>query len=270
MLICPNCGSPLVRGDGVLGCEKGHRFDLAASGYCNLLLGKKAGEFTGDSREMVSARRRFLDSGAYGPLREALCRLALSLAPDPMRLLDAGCGEGYYTRAVTAALVSSGRTVEALGVDISKAAANYAAKRDKLTRYVTASSYHLPVSDHSEDLILSLFAPAPPEEFARVLAPTGRVVLVVPGTAHLWELKKAIYDEPYENREDKHVLPGFRQTGREKLTYRVHLDDSQQIQDLFSMTPYIHRTGKDSMDRLRALSEMGLTLSFLLLTFEKE
>ena len=269
MLICPNCGSPLTREDRTLGCEHGHRFDLAASGYCNLLLGKKAGEFTGDSREMVSARRRFLDSGAYGPLRQALCRRILSLAPDPVRLLDAGCGEGYYTRAVTEALASSGRTVEALGVDISKAAANYAAKRDKRTQYVTASSYHLPVSAHSADLILSLFAPAPPEEFARVLAPDGRVILAVPGTEHLWELKTAIYDEPYENREDKHTLPGFRQTGREKLTYRVHLDSPQRIQDLFSMTPYIHRTGKDSMDRLRALSEMDLTLSFLLLTFEK-
>ncbi len=270
MLICPNCGSPLTPMDGTLGCRQGHRFDLAASGYCNLLLGKKAGELTGDNREMVAARRQFLDSGAYAPLREALCRLTLSLAPDPVRLLDAGCGEGYYTRAVTEALVSSGRTVEALGADISKAAANYAAKRDKRTRYITASSYRLPVSDHCADLILSLFAPAPPEEFTRVLAPGGRVILAVPGTEHLWELKAAIYDEPYENREDKHALPGFRQTGREKLTYPVHLNGPDLIRALFSMTPYIHRTGKESMDRLRALREIDLTLSFLLLTFEKE
>lgn len=267
MLICPNCGSPLTRQGPALGCENGHRFDLAASGYCNLLLGKKAGAFTGDSKEMVAARRRFLDSGTYEPLQKALCRLVLSLAPDPLRLLDAGCGEGYYTRAVTEALLSSGRTAEVLGADISKAAVNYAAKRDKRTQYVTASSYHLPVSDHSADLILSLFAPAPPAEFGRILAPNGRVILAVPGTEHLWELKEAIYDEPYENREDKHALPGFRQAGREKLTYRVHLDSPELIQALFSMTPYIHRTGRDSMERLRALRQIDLTLSFLLLTF---
>lgn len=271
MLICPVCGLELFEQVSNLKCEKGHSFDIASSGYCNLLVGSKPGDYIGDSKEMVLARRQFLDTGAYQPLRCALCEMVLDTAPAAsVSIVDAGCGEGYYTGAVTRALQDSGRAVCAIGADISKSATAYAAKRDKLTRYITANSYKLPVKDGSADIVLSLFAPAPAGEFARILAPGGRVIMAVPGTEHLWELKEAIYDEPYKNDEDKHSLEGFRLVRKEKLSYREKVEGSGNVQALFSMTPYIHRTGKESMDRLRAIEDIELTLSFLLLCFERE
>lgn len=271
MLICPNCGLDLVQQGNSLKCEKGHSFDIASAGYCNLLVGSKPGDFIGDSKEMVMARRQFLDTGAYEPLRSALCALVQEEAPAGSAcVLDAGCGEGYYTGAVAKALRDSGRDLTLIGADISKSATAYAAKRDKLSRYITANSYKLPVKDHSADIILSLFAPAPAGEFARILAPEGKVIMAVPGTEHLWELKEAIYDEPYKNDEDKHSLEGFRLVHREKLSYKAMIEGKGNVQALFSMTPYIHRTGKESMDRLRAIERIELTLSFVLLCFERE
>lgn len=271
MLICPNCGLPLIKQDKAMKCEKGHSFDIASAGYCNLLVGSKPGDYIGDSKEMVMARRQFLDGGAYEKLRAALCELVLSEAPaEKLRVLDAGCGEGYYTGAVAKALKESGRELEMLGADISKSATAYAAKRDKQTFYITANSFKLPIADAGADIILSLFAPAPAGEFARILAPGGKVIMAVPGTEHLWELKEAIYDEPYKNDEDKHSLEGFRLCRREKLSYKAMIEGSGNVQALFSMTPYIHRTGKESMDRLRAIENIELTLSFVLLCYERE
>lgn len=271
MLICPHCAQPLVREAHAFECASGHSFDVAASGYCNLLTGSRPGDKTGDSKEMVLARRRFLDSGAYQPLRDAVCSSAEALAPkDCAHVVDAGCGEGYYTRAVAQTLADSGRTLTMIGADISKSATQYAAKRDKLTTYITASTYHMPVADHSADLILSLFAPAPPQELARMLTENGSVLQVVPGAEHLWELKQAVYDTPYRNREDKHRLDGFELTDRRKLTYSAEICGSERIQALFSMTPYAHRTPKAGLERLRALENIRVTLSFVLLTFEKK
>ena len=270
MLICPVCADPLKESGRTLKCPNGHSFDLAASGYCNLMTGSRNGKYIGDDREMVAARRRFLETGAYAPLRDALCRLLLSLTDDRagLSLLDAGCGEGYYTRAAAGALVEAGRLRQAVGADISKAATRYAAGKDSIVRYVTANSYRLPVADRSADLILSLFAPAPAEEFRRILAPGGHVIRAVPGADHLWELKQAVYDEPYRNREEKHLLPGFIEQARIRVEYPFSLDSSDAIRDLFSMTPYVRRTPRQGLERLAELERMAITFSFLLIVCE--
>lgn len=268
MLICPICGTRLIKSNTALKCEKNHSFDIASSGYCNLLVGSKSGEFKGDSKEMVMARRSFLDSGAYEPLRNAVCNIVSSISPAVT--IDAGCGEGYYTRAVAEALAQSDLPVKIIGADISKSATQYAAKRDKKTTYITASCFHLPVKSNCADLVLSLFAPSAANEFSRVLKHDGLVLQVVPGEDHLWELKEAIYDEAYKNREEKHFLKGFELIDREKIYYKRLIDSPELIKALFSMTPYVHRTSKESIERLNSLNSIELTLSFLILTFKKK
>ena len=70
--VCPKCMRPLVVGErGVATCSGGHSFDRARDGYYNLLL-SNAGGTHGDNREMLEARRRFLDTGAYKPLADKL------------------------------------------------------------------------------------------------------------------------------------------------------------------------------------------------------
>lgn len=269
MLICPHCGAPLLRKEQALRCPQGHSYDIARSGYCNLLQSARAGEHTGDSREMVLARRQFLDGGYYARLAAGLCRCAerLTEGKTAVNLVDAGCGEGYYTRQLTHSLCQKGRLGCAVGIDISKSATQYAAKRDKDTQYVTGSAYHMPLADHCADLICSIFAPTPAKEFHRVLRADGAVLCAVPGAEHLWELKCAVYDTPYKNREEKHQLEGYQLSDRHKITYSVSIDNARDIRTLFAMTPYAHRTPREGLERLRALTEIDVTLSFLLLTF---
>ena len=268
MLICPNCGNKLIQINNTYKCANNHSFDIASSGYCNLLVGSKAGEFKGDNKEMVMARRMFLDSGAYEPLKDAVCSTVQHISPSV--IIDAGCGEGYYTRAVAHTLANHNFNATVIGADISKSATQYAAKRDKLTTYITASCFHLPVKSECADLVLSLFAPSAAAEFSRVLTSDGVVVQVVPGDDHLWELKEAIYEVAYKNIEEKHTLEGFELINSEKITYKRIIDSPELIRALFSMTPYVHRTPKEGIERLNALNSIELTLSFLILTFKKQ
>ena len=272
MLICPHCGALLTRNEHTLRCSNGHSYDIARSGYCNLLQTSRSGEHTGDSREMVMARRQFLDRGYYAGLAEGLCKRVYELAQPytGVHLIDAGCGEGYYTRQIVQTLQECGRLAQSVGMDISKSATQYAAKRDKYTQYVTGSVYHMPIADHCADIVCSIFAPTPAEEFARVLAPGGTVLCVVPGEEHLWELKCAVYDTPYKNKEEKHQLEGFTLVHKEKITYTVSIDHAEDIQTLFAMTPYAHRTPKKGMERLHALKKLDVTVSFVLLSFSCE
>src|SRR5258708_36502586 len=105
MLICPVCERPLARESTVYRCPAGHSFDIAREGYVNLLRAPSPG----DTRDMLRARRAFLDAGHYFPLVEAIAartadRLATSAADASAAVLDAGCGEGTYIAAVAAHL----------------------------------------------------------------------------------------------------------------------------------------------------------------------
>ena len=121
-LKCPVCGEVLFDLKTSIKCKNGHSFDRATSGYFNLHLNKHS-KTPGDSREMVLARRRFLDAGYYAPLRDKLLEIIKEKAPTS--LVDAGCGEGYYTSEFS-------KICETLGVDLSKDAILKASKKDKL------------------------------------------------------------------------------------------------------------------------------------------
>jgi 23S rRNA (guanine745-N1)-methyltransferase len=270
MLCCPNCREPLQKKERTFCCSRGHSFDIAASGYCNLLLSSRSGDRVGDDKQMVLARRAFLDRGYYQPLADVLCAHLCEWAARPVSVIDAGCGEGYYTRQMAQALQNSEKLRQMVGLDISKSATQYAAKRDHLTQYITASTYQMPIADRSADFLVSLFAPTPAKEFARVLRPDGMVMCVVPGEMHLWELKCAVYDTPYRNREEKHHLEGFDLVDRKSIEYTVTIDRPEDIRTLFAMTPYSHRTPAEGKRRLNALETLTVTLSFVLLTLRPE
>ena len=62
--ICPICALQLNKINNTYKCEKGHCFDLSASGYVNLLKpGKKNNAKAGDSKDMIRARTSFFESG---------------------------------------------------------------------------------------------------------------------------------------------------------------------------------------------------------------
>lgn len=101
LFCCPICGGPLDRGPSACSCPAGHSFDLAREGYVHLLPANRMhSKMPGDDKGMAAARAAFLSKDYYAPLRDALCSIALERTGPAPRVLDTGCGEGYYTSGV--------------------------------------------------------------------------------------------------------------------------------------------------------------------------
>ena len=154
-LTCPVCGGVLHREERSLRCDAGHCYDLARRGYVNLLRTNQSKDKRhGDDQRMVAARTAFLDAGYYAPLRDAIAAAAVEYTSGDADVLDAGCGEGYYTACVLYALQAQGRSASVCGVDISRDALICAHRRAPELTLAVASIAHLPVADASCDLVL--------------------------------------------------------------------------------------------------------------------
>lgn len=268
--ICPKCGEILAKNGSSLKCPKNHCYDLAASGYVNLLLSDMMNsKLPGDNKLMVNARRSFLSKEYYKPLADAFAETVCKYSENGCTILDAGCGEGYYTGIIAERLASDGKSADIFGIDISKNAVNAAAKRYKGISFAAASIFHLPFGDCSCDILATLFAPYCGEEFRRVLKSGGIMVMAIPGERHLWGLKKAVYDKPYLNEVKDYALDGFEFVGTEKLSYTISLDNAEDIRSLFSMTPYYYKTSEEGHKRLEALVSLDTEVSFEILTYRK-
>lgn len=269
LFCCPVCGGRLSRSPGQYRCESGHSFDRAREGYVNLLpANQKHSKNPGDDREMAAARSRFLEGGWYGPLLDMLCQLVREALPDGGALLDAGCGEGWYTAALADAVAVRGGRCG--GVDLSKPAVKRAAKRCPGAEFAVASVYRLPVGDGAVDVLVDCFSPLAAAQFARVVRPGGCFLYVVPGPRHLWELKQVLYDAPYENEEKIEEYPGFRWLRAVPVECVFTLTDPADIQALFHMTPYAWKTPRAGVERLEVLERLSVTAQFRIHVLTRE
>ena len=267
-LCCPVCGGALERCAGAYRCEKNHSFDIAKSGYVNLLLNSSQGHH-GDDKLMVRARRDFLDKGYYDRFIAAVADAAAEFAPNKAAVLDAGCGEGIYSLAVLRAIEEAGKMGELIGVDISKTALQYASKRSTDFTLCVASCAHLPVADGSIDEVLNIFSPFVPEEFARVLRRGGHLLRAYPLCEHLWELKSLIYDTPRDNPPMLLETEGFTLIETREKKNRIHLPCTEDILALFRMTPYYYKTGAKDQQKAERSSALDVQLAFGLAIYQK-
>lgn len=262
---CPICKKRLHIEQRSLICENRHCFDLSKKGYVNLLRSSKSSSARhGDDKLMVAARTAFLGAGFYDSLRDAVTDTVLFYAKKDVTVLDAGCGEGYYTSHIRQH--SQGNVY---GIDVSKDAIHAAAVRDSNLRLAVASIFDLPVENESIDLLLNLFAPYDAKEFSRVLKNDGILLRVFPRERHLWELKAAVYDVPYENEIDTFALDGFTLLEKKEITFPLHLDKQEYIDTLFKMTPYYYKTSREGQAKLRALDTLATHAEFFLVVYRK-
>ncbi len=264
---CPVCQAALVQNEDGKGCfcngPRRHFYDYSKTGRLHLG-GSHAG--LGDGKEAVRARRAFLEAGYYEPLSNAINLILDDL--NASSILDAGCGEGYYTNR----MAKEGRVV--LGVDLSNEGTNIAAKQAKSLQksagFVLCSLFTLPVEAHALDAVTSIFAPCSEEEFSRVLKDGGHLILVGAGERHLMGLKEILYEDPYLNPGRADLPHALSLVKRQRLTYSIRVESQEHIAALFSMTPYYWRTPKDRRAHLDTLEHLETEVDFDIFLYRKD
>lgn len=226
MLVCSvrDCGLALVREVGRVVCGRGHSFDVARSGYINLLQPQdRRSKRPGDSAAAVRARRRLHDQGVTLPLLRAMGDLADLSSSDAV--LDAGCGDGFYLGSL-----ARETGFHAHGVDISTAAVDAAARRYPECKWIAANADRfVPYADQSFSLVLSITARMNAAEFRRVLRADGRLLVAVPAPDDLIELRGEGRDRTARTIET--FAGRFTLSDRRRVTTSADLD-AASVKDL--------------------------------------
>lgn len=268
-LRCPNCFQELEPvGGRTIGCADGHRFDESRHGYVTLLP-PKAPRTIGDDREMLDARSAFLATGAYRAIAGTVADLAAidvrarEDGRSVARVADLGCGTGYYSAAVAerlgaADVLAADRSPDAVRAS-SRALRSLSPSVDASTGLSTGAAptgvvldlwRPLPLRDGTADVVLDIFAPRNPAEFARILAAEGRLIVVVPTGRHLAELRADGSMLEIPEGKDDHVVGQFAAASlvvleRRRLEYTIVVDAASRAH-LVGMGPSAHHRAADA------------------------
>ncbi|WP_424236763.1 putative RNA methyltransferase [Bhargavaea ginsengi] len=268
-LKCPVCGNPVqVEEGGRLLCPENHSFDFAKQGYVNVLTRPAAGHY---NKELFEARRRImLESGLYAPFHKAAADLVREVplpASEPGIIADIGCGEGTHLHKILEELDDP--DITGAGLDIAKEGVQLAARDFQDAVWLVGDLAQSPFADGSIHTILNILSPSNYEEFARMLAPGGRLIKAVPGAGYLRELREALYTDErrtYSNEGtvelfDRH----FRRTETVPLRYSVLLGRAQ-LEDLVRMTPLSWSPDPEAVSRFldRESAEITVELDLLI------
>lgn len=247
--MCPVCRAPLFLNSQQWQCENKHSYDKSKAGYVNLLLAnQKSSQAPGDSKEMVIARREFLELGHYFPLVEKLAHLIKgNCKSGSLHIYDAGCGEGYYLGQLIPLLRQTGHIANAAGHDISRPAIEKASKKYSNASFAIASSFEMPVVAASQNILLQIFAPLKDSEARRILKPNGLWLRVSPGSKHLSKIKNAIYEKPLDHVISDAVPEGFKTVEMTPLKFEFSLAKPEQRKALLTMTPYFWQASESEV-----------------------
>lgn len=212
---CPVCGDLLARAADDLVCAAGHRINVNRRGCLNLLSTRVDTYY---DAALFEARWRVFQAGCYDAVADAMEAL---LPTGALRLLDAGCGEGWYlNRLLTGHDERCGA-----GVDISRDAILRATDQPCTALWCVADLRRLPFPDAAFDVVLDVLTPANYSEFRRVLAPDGLLIKVYPGSDYLHELRAARGMAPYaEGQVDAYLRDHAREMTSVRVTRTLPVD----------------------------------------------
>ena len=261
---CPICQQALMLTDKTYCCENNHSFDQAKQGYVNLLpVQFKHSKAPGDNKEMVVARRAFLDKGFYQPLVNEMLALFQKYGDKDAVILDAGCGEGFYTHQHKA------QSNLVYGVDIAKETIKIAAKRYKECHFSVGTLSKLSFNSNYFTWMISVYAPILETEFTRVLKNDGFLLTVTPAEKHLFELKELIYQQANEHDVNKTPIEKLSLVEERTLTYPMNFDNSDDVLNLLAMTPFAFKAPKEVITEIKNMKEFVCQADFVLRLYKK-
>jgi 23S rRNA (guanine745-N1)-methyltransferase len=254
-----DCGLLLERKDRAYACARRHAYDLSKSGYLNLLQPTdRRSPAAGDARDAIVARARLLAQGVGASILTDIATRVASVANAHSVVADLGSGAGellgtVYDRAAVAGI----------GLDLSAAAAEHAARRyPHLTWVVANVDRGIPLLDRSADVVVSLNGRRNVADCARVLAGDGRLIVGLPAPDDLIELREHMQGEATErDRADALIAehePLFDVLERSTVRER-HSINADGLRDLLRGT---YRGARASgADRLASLRPLDVTVA---------
>lgn len=276
ILYCPHCKNELVIVNNTYKCIKNHSYDIAKKGFVNLLLANQHhSDNSGDEKNMILSRVRFLNTGKYDLLRDLITNTIkenLNIENENV-ICDLGCGEGYYTTYFHNALKEE-FNLSTYGIDLSKQAINECAIRQRAMKldnikFIIGNLNYLPIQNESVDLIVNSFAKIDTSEFLRVLRRDGLFLRILPGGKHLLGLKEILYENVRLNEDKELSLEGFELIDIKNSEDIISLNN-QEINDLFTMTPYYYKSPRDTSKVLMGKKHLETIVSFKILVYRKK
>lgn len=249
-LTCPVCRRPLDRTGDDLACPAGHRLNVNRKGCLNVLSQQVDSCY---DAALFAARRRVFSAGCYDGVVGAIEEL---LPGGAQRLLDAGCGDGWYLNA----LLSRHGDWCGAGVDISRDAILQATDQPCTALWCVGDLRRLPFADGSFTAVLDVLTPANYDEFRRVLAPDGLLVKVYPGSGYLQELRAARSMSPYEEGQvDAYLREKAAVTGERRVTV-CHPVTPELWRDFVWMTPLMQDLSGEEKESIAARPAKTVTV----------
>jgi 23S rRNA (guanine745-N1)-methyltransferase len=264
-----HCGLLLERHGRAYRCARHHSYDVARSGYVNLLQPTDRRSLSaGDNPDAIAARARLLARGVgHGPILAAAAKISPKLAEDSV-VVDLGSGSGELLARVQAQ--AQHRCIP-IGIDLSIAAAEHAAKSHPDVTWVVANAdRRLPLLDSTVDVVTSIHGRRNPTECARVLTRGGELVVAVPAPDDLIELRAHVQGRAVERERGQTVVaehaPLFSLIELFEIREQRRLS-ADALRDVLRGT---YRAERRSLaTRLQGLEELHVTLASLIFVFAR-
>jgi len=250
VLRCPVCGGDMSRAGDDFACANKHRVNVNRKGCVNFLSSPVDSCY---DAALFQARRRVFGAGCYLPVAETIEAM---LPPGEHRLLDAGCGDGWYLNE----LLQRHEDWQGAGVDISRDAILQATDQPCTALWCAGDLRKLPFRDGVFTAILDVLTPANYDEFRRVLAPAGLLLKVYPGSGYLKEIRDARGMEPYAEGQVEAYLREKAQVVEERRVTMSHRVTPELWRDFVWMTPLNQDLTDDEKEALAQRSAETVTV----------
>ena len=241
VLHCPKCGSTFTVEGKSLKCESGHTYDISKKGTVNFVLGYGEENY---NMNMLEARERVIAHGFFNEIIKGVCEeiyahyLASGKEGEPLRILDAGCGDGSHIEMIGRYFTEKGIDTELIGVDLSKDGISIAGRKDNEVLYFVADLSHLPFQENTFDVIVNILSPVNYKDFRRVLKEDGFCVKVIPDSGYLKELRRLYGMPEYKNHE---IVSHLREHAKVLSERKIRAIENVEAyaDDLLLMTPML-------------------------------
>ncbi len=276
MLSCPKCHSNMfIKNPYSLICQNNHCFDLSKRGYVNFLLGSVKVNY---NKEMLNSRYIVSQYGFFNPIIDKITQLIRkkinTSKNSQVRILDAGCGEGYHLSSIIKNLKSGGNyNLQGIGIDISKDGISIASSHSKEIIWCVGDLANTPYKNGQFDIITNIFSPSNYFEFNRILRDDGLVIKVVPGPNYLIELRNGFYQGEKDNYSNENVLQKFKENFHVLYSEHIHHKtyvEKKYIKDFIKMTPLSWGSSNESIVQFLNQDSLKLSVDFIILVGIKQ